>query len=442
MGGGNFSHSHQCCILSVFILCFPLFPAPPRLQLILYSDEEVRAALEPLWAIPAFTDLLLTDPPAAPKRKCDKPAGDPKLQPQSSVPVKMVVVGDEPVSAEDKPIGTSDPATPAVLMEIGGQEQAQPVAETGTGAKPKAPSRKPRKAGKSAPAMEKGKILGKPPRPRPGPSAASLLPPLPDVLTMFMGCNTPDEFSSLLEYLQLNGGWFPFHVQRRGACQFAAFRRGIDCPMEYTNTHLRRQLVMEMIRYKEFFLPHLTDAISGGYGGKLSADEYSRREREGLLTAVTRQAYEEPGPFSYLTYLEHILKRDSWGDEITLVVLSMVFQLRITIVTVPSLHGDPIRHVNTLEKSDIVLLRSGGNHYLSAGMYACSVLFVVLFQLSSLLTAFVSVLKLFLLSFSQTNHGQGQRRFFSVVQSSPCGKTTRKITNVRHSRGRSLRIQR
>ena len=219
--------------------------------------------------------------------------------------------------------------------------------------------------------MEKGKILGKPPRPQPGPSVASLLLPLPDLLTMFMGCNTPDKFSSLLEYLQLNRGWFPFHVQRRGACQFAAFRRGIDCPMEYTNMHLRHQLVMEMIRYKEFFLPHLMDAISGGYGGKLSAEEYSHREKKGLLTAATRQAYMEPGPFSYLMYLEHILKCHSWGDEITLVILSMVFQLRITVVTIPSLHRDPIRHVKTLEKSDIVLLRSGGNHYLSAGMYSC-----------------------------------------------------------------------
>ena len=61
--------------------------------------------------------------------------------------------------------------------------------------------------------------------------------------------------------------------------------------MEYTNTHLRRQLVMEMIWYKEFFLPHLTDAISGGYGGKLSAEEYARCEREGLLTVAARQAY-------------------------------------------------------------------------------------------------------------------------------------------------------
>ena len=259
--------------------------------------------------------------------------------------------------------------------------------------------------------MEKGKILGKLPQQRSGPSAASLLPPLPAVLTMFMGCNTPDEFSSLLEYLQLNGGWFPFHIQRRGACQFAAFRRGIDCPMEYMNTHLWHQLVMEMIRYKEFFLPHLTDVISGGYGGKLLAEEYSRHEKKGLLTAAMRQAYMEPGPFSYLTYLEHILKRDSWGDEIMLVILSMVFQLCITVVTVPSLYGDPIDHINTLEKSDIVLLRSGGNHYLSAGipvvfcfgfvpvvflariLYECAYVVLVVFQSNKPRVRTVTVLR-------------------------------------------------
>ena len=208
---------------------------PPWLQLILYSDEEVRAAFEPLRAIPAFTQLLLTDPPAAPKQKCDEPAGDPTSQSQPDVPTEKVTGVDAPSPVKDKPVGASDSATPTVPIETGkdhDQEQAQPVAVTGIGAKPKAPSRKPRKAGKSAPAMEKGKILGKPPRPWPGPSVASLLPPLPDVLAMFMGCNTPDEFSSLLEYLQLNGGWFPFHVQRRGACQFAAFWWGIDCPME------------------------------------------------------------------------------------------------------------------------------------------------------------------------------------------------------------------
>ena len=46
-------------------------------------------------------------------------------------------------------------------MEIGGQEQVQPVAETGTSVKPKALSRKPKKADKAGTSMEKGKILGK-----------------------------------------------------------------------------------------------------------------------------------------------------------------------------------------------------------------------------------------------------------------------------------------
>ena len=164
MGRVTFPYINQCCILSVFILCIPLFPAPPRVQLILYSDEEVRAALEPLRAIPAFTDLLVTDPPAAPKQKHDEPAGDPKPQPQPDVPVKTVVGGDKPLPVEDKPIGASDPATPAVPMEIGGQEKAQSVAEISAGAKPKAPSQKQqKKAAKSGTSMEKGKILGKPP---------------------------------------------------------------------------------------------------------------------------------------------------------------------------------------------------------------------------------------------------------------------------------------
>ena len=171
---------------------------PARLQLILYSNEEVRAALEPLRAIPAFTNLLWLILQLHPSEKRDKPAGDLTSQSQPDVPAEKAVGGDAPSPVEDKPIGASDPATVTVPIETGGQEQVQPVAETGIGAKPKAPSRKPRKVGKSAPAMEKGKILGKPPRPRPGPSAASLLPPLLDVLSMFMGCNTPDEFSSLL----------------------------------------------------------------------------------------------------------------------------------------------------------------------------------------------------------------------------------------------------
>ena len=61
-------------------------------------------------------------------------------QPQPDIPTKKVVGGEEPLLSEDKPVWASDPATPVVQMEMGGQEQVQSAAETGTSAKPKAPS--------------------------------------------------------------------------------------------------------------------------------------------------------------------------------------------------------------------------------------------------------------------------------------------------------------
>ena len=199
---------------------FDLFSAPPRLELILYTNDKVRAALEPIRNIPAFTELLMVDPPAPPKRKCqEKEEGsksqsqpEPKAEPEpEQEPGGAMVLPRPEKQSEEK-------------MEVAEGDQGVADSKSGTtdssGAKPKVPSKKP-KSVKSA--AGKANILGKPPQPCPKASVASLLPPLPEVLTMFMGCNTADEFSSVLEYLQLNGGWFPFQVQRRSACQFTAF---------------------------------------------------------------------------------------------------------------------------------------------------------------------------------------------------------------------------
>ena len=61
--------------------------------------------------------------------------------------------------------------------------------------------------------------------------------------------------------------------------------------MEFTNTHLHRQLVMDVVQHKEFFLPQLQGFIGGNYGAKLSKAEYERREKEGLLMAETRHTF-------------------------------------------------------------------------------------------------------------------------------------------------------
>ena len=222
----------------------------------MYTDDEVQAALEPLRNIPAFTELLTVDPPAPLKRKHQEKEEGSKSQPQPELKAEpdqelggaVVLPRPEEQSEEKKEIAEGDQ---------GAADSKSGMADSSS-AKPKVPSKNP-KSVKSA--VGKSNILGKPPQPCPKASVASLL-------TMFMGCDTADEFSSLLEYLQLNGGWFPFQVQHHGACQFAAFRRGIDCPQEYINMHLRRQLVMDVVHHKEFFLSHIKGHIAGVVFGK------------------------------------------------------------------------------------------------------------------------------------------------------------------------------
>ena len=148
------------------------------------------------------------------------------------------------------------------------------------------------------------------------------------VLICSFRARTVDEFASLVEYLQLNGGWFPYQVQRRGACQFASFRRGIDCPAEYTNTHLRCQLIMTIILNKEFFFSLLRMHIAGIYGGKrLTKEEYDEQTAAGTISEYNRTEYHLPGPFSFHSYLKYILRCTTWGDAVTLTLLSMVFQV-------------------------------------------------------------------------------------------------------------------
>ena len=156
---------------------------------------------------------------------------------------------------------------------------------------------------------------------------------LPVESQLFFGCANTREYLRLLEYLQINGEYKPVQVQCRGACQFASFCHGVDCPKEYTNTHLRRQLVMEIIKHKEFFFPILQKHITMNYGLiRLTEEEYKSKCAANSITAEQRRMYHELGPFSFYTYLKYILNCSSWGDEITLVLLSMMFQVCVTIV--------------------------------------------------------------------------------------------------------------
>ena len=79
-----------------------------------------------------------------------------------------------------------------------------------------------------------------------------------------------------------------------------------------------------------------------------------------------------PGPFSYLTYLKHQLRDDTWADEIMVCVMSMMWQITITVVHAESLFEHRIRHDRYLRDVDLVLVFCGNCHYVGACKYSFS----------------------------------------------------------------------
>lgn len=201
------------------------------------------------------------------------------------------------------------------------------------------------------------------------------------------GLANQEQLTRLTEYLFLNGKYELVPVQNKGSCLFAAIRRGLDVPMEYSNTHLRRQMVMTIIKHPEFFFDMIKNSLLGQYGHERIDDlELRAKQLDAEVTPEFLMRQRLPGPFSFVTWLQHILKATSWGDEITLTVISMMWQIRITVVYAESLLQERVRHNQALENTDIVIVYCGGTHYCGAGKlinisYNCSTFTVELLLL-------------------------------------------------------------
>ena len=119
-----------------------------------------------------------------------------------------------------------------------------------------------------------------------------------------------------------------------------------------------------MINMAEYLFPLLQVHIKGNYGHlRLTKRQYEAKEREGTLTDQERTEYLEPGPFFFVSYIEAFLARDFYGDEITLVLISMMWQMSITVIHAETLFQTKIHHSNTIHLADMVVFRTRLNHY-------------------------------------------------------------------------------
>ena len=132
----------------------------------------------------------------------------------------------------------------------------------------------------------------------------------------------------LMQYTSENGPFSIMLVHQRGACMFAAIWQCINCPFEWTNTHLHCQVVAHIVHIIEFLFPIISTHIQSNYGHlRIPKEEYNTKKRLGTLTSEEKEDFEAPGPFSLVTYLKALMKRRFYGDEIVLVIISMMWQV-------------------------------------------------------------------------------------------------------------------
>ena len=80
------------------------------------------------------------------------------------------------------------------------------------------------------------------------------------------GLSNMVDLKRIMLYLKQFCKLTPKAVQARGACMMASVRRCAAIPYEYTNSHLRRQIVMFVCNLVEYLHPMLHVHIKGNYG--------------------------------------------------------------------------------------------------------------------------------------------------------------------------------
>ena len=180
-----------------------------------------------------------------------------------------------------------------------------------------------------------------------------------------IGLTNMEFYTRLIDYVQKNGGFVPKVSQQGGSCLFHSIQKSIACPREFSNSYLCHMIVCFIMDNFELLWPMLSVAIKGNYGHLgLTPEEFTEKESQDTLTDKEREEYFEPGPFSVVAYLENLLHPGFYGEEICLLVISMMWKICITVINWQTLMPVKIRHQNTSMKVDVVLVHCNNVHFI------------------------------------------------------------------------------
>ena len=124
---------------------------------------------------------------------------------------------------------------------------------------------------------------------------------------------------------------------------------------------------MMMANHHAFLFPILKASIATTDGfPRMSEDDYQKKYKDGTLTQNEADDHSTPGPFSYLGYMQALLKDGFWGDELCLALISTMWQISITVVKRETFHQIKFRHSESLNNTNLVLVHCQGRHYVPA----------------------------------------------------------------------------
>ena len=184
-----------------------------------------------------------------------------------------------------------------------------------------------------------------------------------------------DEYEAqlIIKYFLVNGDRQLMPVPADHDCFYGAIRRGMNTPKEFTNEHLRRWIIANITKHHAFFYNLLRIPIAKSYGHpKYTADEIRAMKKKKQWTPRKQRDQEDPGPFTFTEWLRYVYANGSWGDDIMLLVWSLLTQTTATLVK----EGDPfhevrIRHNVNLDRVDFALYHCmQGTHFVGSGKFS------------------------------------------------------------------------
>ena len=151
-------------------------------------------------------------------------------------------------------------------------------------------------------------------------------------------------------------------VQGNGNCLFAAVKKSLQVRHSgpggdkdedrnlpyYPNRYFRRQVVHWMADNREMVMHYMGNVLRVSYG-------------------LEDPTASHGGPMCYATYLRKMLKRSFWGDKVVLWSISMMWDVKITVVNLKTLQEYRVQHDCSLKDVDVGLVYNGHTHYSTAG---------------------------------------------------------------------------